>query len=155
MWGLSFLTRDWTSAPALVVWILNNWDSQKTQWNFYLVHSWKQLVHFTTFSFFFPPSLPPFLSSTQVKSLHPWACYAQVSFIFQWSIVFFTFYFLLILLQNWSIVDLQCFRYRAKWFNYTHTHTHCVCVYICVCFFAVFSILGYYKILNIVPCALH
>ena len=23
---------------------------------------------------------------------------------------------------NWSIVDLQCLRYIAKWFSYTHTH---------------------------------
>ena len=23
-----------------------------------------------------------------------------------------------------SIVDLQCFRYTAKWLRYTHTHTH-------------------------------
>ena len=39
-------------------------------------------------------------------------------------IVVFVFVF------NWSVVDLQCFKYIAKWFSfsyiyiYTHTHTH-------------------------------
>ena len=51
------------------------------------------------------------------------------------------------LLKNfyWHIVDLQCFRYTAKWFNF---------IYIYV-FFRLFSFIGYYKILNIVPCAIH
>ena len=45
-----------------------------------------------------------------------------------------------------SIVDLKCanFRCTAKQFSYTHTHTH-----ICIWFF---FIIGYYNVLNIVPC---
>ena len=51
--------------------------------------------------------------------------------------------------KNWTAVDLQCcvsFRNTAKWFSYI-----CVSVYIYILFF---SIIAYYKILNIVPCAL-
>ena len=58
--------------------------------------------------------------------------------------------FSFLLLFNWRVVDLQCcvsFRYTAKWFSYTH-------IYINLFFFGVFSILGYYKILNIFPCAI-
>ena len=53
------------------------------------------------------------------------------------------------LFLNWTIVDLQCyvsFSYTAKWFNNTHMHTH-------IFFFRFFSIIDYYKILDIVPCA--
>ena len=49
----------------------------------------------------------------------------------------------------WTIVDLQycvSFRCIAKWFRYIY-----VCVYI---YFRFFSIIGYYKILNIIPCAI-
>ena len=31
----------------------------------------------------------------------------------------------------------------------------CVCVCVCIPFFRFFSIIGYYKILNIVPCAIY
>ena len=30
----------------------------------------------------------------------------------------------------------------------------CVCVYVCVYTFGIFSIIGYYKILSILPCAI-
>ena len=46
-------------------------------------------------------------------------------------------------------VDLQgCSspRYTEKWLNYTHTHTHTI--------FRFFSLIGYYKMLSIVPCVL-
>ena len=46
-----------------------------------------------------------------------------------------------------SILDLQCyisFRCIAKLFSYTHTHVSIL--------FRFFSYIGYYKILNIVPC---
>ena len=46
-----------------------------------------------------------------------------------------------------SILDLQCyisFRCIAKLFSYTHTHISIL--------FRFFSYIGYYKILNIVPC---
>ena len=61
-----------------------------------------------------------------------------------------SYYILLNLLKikkNWNIVDLQCvsFRCTTKWFSYT---------YICIFLFASSSILGYYKILSIVPCAI-
>ena len=52
--------------------------------------------------------------------------------------------FFLIYLFYWSIVDLQWFRCTARWFNYTCTH---------ILFFRLFYIIGYYKILTIVPCA--
>ena len=48
----------------------------------------------------------------------------------------------------WSIVNIWCcvsFWCRAKWFSYT---------YIYILFFIFFSIIVYYKILNIVPCAI-
>ena len=59
-----------------------------------------------------------------------------------WEINFPT----LIFFFNWSIVDLQCcvsFRCTAKWVSY-----------ICIFFFRFFSTIGYYKILNMVPCAI-
>ena len=44
--------------------------------------------------------------------------------------------------KNWSIANLQYFRCRAKW-------------YICIIFVRFFfSLIGYYKILSIVPCAI-
>ena len=42
-------------------------------------------------------------------------------------------------------VDLQCFRCSARQFSYTHTHT---------LFLRLFSIIGDYKILTTVPCAI-
>ena len=45
----------------------------------------------------------------------------------------------------WSIVDLQCFRYTAKWFSYTYTY---------ILFLRLFSVVDYYNILTIVPCAI-
>ena len=57
------------------------------------------------------------------------------------------------LFKNGNTVDLQCcvsFWCTAKWLctrthTHTHTHTHT--------FFRFFSIIGYYEILSIVPCA--
>ena len=45
---------------------------------------------------------------------------------------------------NWSIVDLQCCRCIANWLIYKYVY-----IYI-----RLFSIIGYYKIVNIVPCAI-
>ena len=47
----------------------------------------------------------------------------------------------------WSIVDLQCVSFwcTAKWFS-------CTCIHIF--FFIFFSIMVYYRVLNIVPCAI-
>ena len=42
-------------------------------------------------------------------------------------------------------INLQCFRYTARWFSYTYTH---------ILFFWLFSIVDYYKILTIVPCTI-
>ena len=54
---------------------------------------------------------------------------------------------------HWSILDLQrcvSFRCTAQWFSYIYmyTDTH---IYV---YFRFFSIIGYYKILSIVPCAI-
>ena len=49
----------------------------------------------------------------------------------------------------WSIINLQCcisFKYTPKWFSYLYA------LYIYIFFFKFFSIVGYYKILNIVSC---
>ena len=43
---------------------------------------------------------------------------------------------------------LNCFRCTAKWFSYTYIYT-----YIYIFFFRFFSIICYYKILTVVPCA--
>ena len=48
-------------------------------------------------------------------------------------------------IYNWSIIDLQCFRCTARWFGYTNTH---------ISFLKLFSIIDYYKILTVVPCAI-
>ena len=56
---------------------------------------------------------------------------------------FYTLPFFLIYILYWSTVALQCFRCTARWFSYTFTH---------ILFFQLFSIIGYYKILTIVPC---
>ena len=37
------------------------------------------------------------------------------------------FFFLILIKKNflyWSIGDLQCFRYTAKWFSYTYVHVY-------------------------------
>ena len=55
---------------------------------------------------------------------------------------------------NWSIVDLQycdSFRCTEKWFSYIYIYIY---IYICI-YFRLFSIIGYYRILNIVPCVIH
>ena len=56
-------------------------------------------------------------------------------------------------LKNWSIIDLQCcvsFRCTAQQFSYTHIYTYTY-MYL---FFRFFSLIGCYKILSIVPCAI-
>ena len=50
--------------------------------------------------------------------------------------------------KNWSIPDLQCwvsFWYTAKWFSCSYTY---------IFFFVFFSIMVYYRILNVVSCAI-
>jgi len=59
-------------------------------------------------------------------------------------IFIFFFFFFNIYILYWSIVDLQCFRYTVRWFSYTNTH---------LLFLKLFSIIGYYKILTMVPYA--
>ena len=53
--------------------------------------------------------------------------------------------FFLIYIFYWSTVAWQCFRCIAEWFNYTYIH---------ILFLKLFSIIDYYKILTIVPCAI-
>ena len=58
--------------------------------------------------------------------------------------------FFKILFLCWHIVDWQGrvhFRYTAKWFSYTY-------IYIFFFFFRFFSLIGHYKILSRVPCAI-
>ena len=62
-----------------------------------------------------------------------------ISLLEFWTTLFF---------QNWSIVDLQycvSFKCIVKWFTY-------IDMYICI--LGLFSIIGYNKILNVVPCAI-
>jgi len=66
------------------------------------------------------------------------------------------------ILKNWSIANLQCcvsFRWAAKWFRYIyiwyiHTYKMYSFFYKNVFFFRFFSIIGYYKILTVVPCVI-
>ena len=56
---------------------------------------------------------------------------------------------------NWSKVDLRCcvsFRWTAKWFSYSISLS--LYLYICIFFFRFFSIICYYKMLDIGPCAI-
>ena len=55
----------------------------------------------------------------------------------------------------WNISDLQCvsFRHTAKWFSYIHTHIN-IHIYVYIYSFSEFSIIVYYKILNLFPCAI-
>ena len=56
-------------------------------------------------------------------------------------------------LKNWNIIDLQCcvsFRYAVKWFNYILYYIHPQNIF----FFRFFSIISYYRILNIASCAI-
>ena len=64
----------------------------------------------------------------------------------------FCFFCLLLLICfNWTVVDLQyCVSFRCRQ-NDSVTHT---LIYIYPFFFRFFSITAYYKILNIVPCAI-
>ena len=48
---------------------------------------------------------------------------------------------------NWSIVVFQMYSKVNQLYMHTHTHTH-------IFFFMFFSLIGYYKILSIVPCAI-
>ena len=66
-----------------------------------------------------------------------------------WTFVYLDFFL------NWSLVDLQfCVRNRftAKCFSCVFTY---MCLYICIFFFRLFFIVGYWKILNIVPYAIN
>ena len=61
------------------------------------------------------------------------------------------------LFSNWSIVDLHVVLVSGctvKWFRYIHIYVY-IWTYMCIyyTFSDSFSIVGYYKILNIVPCA--
>ena len=53
---------------------------------------------------------------------------------------------------NWSTVDAQ--RYLSGIEQSDSDIYLCVCVCVCVFFFRFFSLISYYKILNIVPCAI-
>ena len=89
-----------------------------------------------------PPHRPLLLPETFFPSLSAWTRPPMGL-----SLNFFLSFFFL----NWSIVDLQycvSFRCTAKWFSYSY-----ICIYL-YSFFQFFSIIVYYKILNIVPCAI-
>ena len=86
-----------------------------------------------------------FLKRSSLSWNKTWFFYSKEAFSTDspFFLFFFNFFFL-----NWSIVDWQgcvTFRCPAKWFSY---------LYIYVFFFRFFSIIGYYKILSIVPCAI-
>ena len=58
--------------------------------------------------------------------------------------------FLIVNLTSFFLIDLQChvsFRCTAQWFSYIY-------IYIYIYIYRFFSLIGYYKILNIVPCAI-
>ena len=66
-------------------------------------------------------------------------------FSFRSFIVFFKKIYIYIYIFYWSIVDLHCSSFTARWFSYTNKH---------ILFFKLFSVIGYYKILTIVPYAI-
>ena len=145
MWGLSSLTRDRTSAPPLVVWILNHWDSQKNTVEF-LPGIWLEAIGALYNFLFLPPSLP-FFHPGQIPSSLGLLCSSQFNFIFQWSMVFFTFLFPF---NTFAKIEVQKLVYNVSGteqsdsttHTHTHTHTHTVCVYIyvcvCVCVYVLF-----------------
>ena len=57
--------------------------------------------------------------------------------------------FFLIYVFYWCIIDLQCFRHTARWFNYICTYTDSTNI-----IFRLSPIIGYYKILTVVPTAI-
>ena len=69
----------------------------------------------------------------------------QFVFLFNYLFFYIYTYFFLFFIFYWSVVDLQCFRYTARWFSYTNTH---------ILLLKLFSIIGYYKLLTIVPYAI-
>ena len=59
----------------------------------------------------------------------------------------------------WSLKTIRLQKFQEKLFTSSELHSDsvihiCVCVCVCVFFFRFFSLLGYYKILSIVLCAI-
>ena len=67
------------------------------------------------------------------------------SFFFKGKTLLYYYYFF-----KWSLINLPIMLVSGVWQSdsviHTHTHTH-------ICIFRFFSLVGYYRILNIVPCA--
>ena len=88
--------------------------------------------------FFFFPSFSLLSVYFALLSLGSWGRNLD-----DWFETVHLFFFFLIF--YWSMVDLQRFRCTAGWFSYTCT---------CILFLKSLSIIGYYKILTIVPLAI-
>ena len=53
-----------------------------------------------------------------------------------------------------GLLSMGLKRVRHTFINtHTHTHIHTQTTHVCIFFFRLFSLIGYYKILSIVPCA--
>ena len=76
-----------------------------------------------------------------------WSLISSIKFLGSQPIHFFFFFFFLCFkyMYIWLKYSWSTMFQVARWFNYTNTH---------ILFLKLFSIIGYYKILTIVPCAL-
>ena len=106
-------------------------------------------------SFFKKLPKPPKPSATTTWSVSSHQHWGKILYQLRWLLEFFSnkvFLFIYFLIfKNWYIVNLQCCVCCQVIQLYIYTYKY---IYIYTFFFRFFSLIGYYKILSIVPCAI-